>query len=313
VGGRGLVAPSYPIQTYTNMLTAAQTRLAELEGAEESLESSIYAAASEGSADDPMFERAQKIYEQRDEMVTAAQEFSDSMTEIMESYYATYQSIYDGFYNASTLFTESMEATSYKGDDVRKTLEENTAFYREYGENLDYLLNGASLDGIDLTQLVSILQQMDTEQAAGITAMIAEEVKSAGATEGGETPGEVLQGWMDDLTEYSEAVGSVTEPMAKSLSGLQEALDEAFETYSTNGTDANVTKENVVSALGYTPLESAPVTSVNGKAGAVELAASDVGATKSRRRNKHIRNPPGETPAGNFFCKFYKIMLGILQ
>ena len=46
----------------------------------------------------------------------------------------------------------------------------------------------------------------------------------------------------------------------------------------TNGSDANVTKENVVSALGYTPLESAPVTSVNGKTGAVELAASDVGA-----------------------------------
>ena len=48
-----------------------------------------------------------------------------------------------------------------------------------------------------------------------------------------------------------------------------------------NGSDANVTKENVVSALGYTPLENAPVTSVNGKTGAVELAASDVGAISS--------------------------------
>ena len=59
----------------------------------------------------------------------------------------------------------------------------------------------------------------------------------------------------------------------------------------TNGTDANVTKENVVSALGYTPLETAPVTSVNGKTGAVELAASDVGAISSANgsvQNAHL-------------------------
>lgn len=274
----GAIGPvdAYSAQTYSNMLTAAQTRLAELEGAEESLENSIFAAASEGSADDPMFERAQKIYEQRDEMVTAAQEFSDSMTEIMESYYATYQSIYDGFYNASTLFTESMEATSYKGDDVRKTLEENTAFYREYGENLDYLLNRASLDGIDLTQLVSILQQMDTEQAAGITAMITEEVKNAGATEGGETPGEVLQGWMDDLTEYSEAVGSVTEPMAKSLSGLQEALDEAFETYSTKVEDFEMGAE--AQAAGKETMDSL-ATGINNGTSAVSAALGTLAET----------------------------------
>ena len=48
-----------------------------------------------------------------------------------------------------------------------------------------------------------------------------------------------------------------------------------------NGSDANVTAENIKNALGYTPLETAPVTSVNGKTGAVEIAASDVGAISS--------------------------------
>ena len=48
-----------------------------------------------------------------------------------------------------------------------------------------------------------------------------------------------------------------------------------------NGSDANVTAENIKNALGYTPLETAPVTSVNGKVGAVEIAASDVGAISS--------------------------------
>ena len=44
---------------------------------------------------------------------------------------------------------------------------------------------------------------------------------------------------------------------------------------SSKGSDANVTKENVVSALGYTPLETAPVTSVNGKTGAVVVGTEE--------------------------------------
>ena len=58
-----------------------------------------------------------------------------------------------------------------------------------------------------------------------------------------------------------------------------------------NGSDANVTAENIKNALGYTPLETAPVTSVNGKTGAVELAASDVGAisdTDGSVQNAHL-------------------------
>lgn len=268
---------------YSAAIDSLQTRMQELTAAEDAiLFESISAAGS--AAADPEVTRAALIRDQADDLTAAAQGFADSMTEIMESYYETYQSIYDGFYNASTLFTENMEATKYSGDDVRKTLEENTEFYREYGENLEYLTNGAALDGIDITQLVSILQQMNTEQAAGITAMIAGEVEAAGATEGGETPGEVLQGWMDDLTEYSQAVGGVTEPMAQTLSGLQTAIDEAFETYSSKVADFEMGAE--ATAAGKETVDGL-ATGINSSTSAVTAALGSLAnAMKSTLETK---------------------------
>ena len=92
---------------------------------------------------------------------------------------------------------------------------------------------------------------------------------------------------LDSATQKAESLAdgfSPTATVTQTSTGADISVTDKNGTTNAhieNGSDANVTKENVVSALGYTPLESAPVTSVNGKTGAVEIAASDVGAISS--------------------------------
>ena len=80
---------------------------------------------------------------------------------------------------------------------------------------------------------------------------------------------------LDSATKKAESLKdgfSPTATVTQTSTGADVSITDKNGTTNatiTNGTDANVTKENVVSALGYTPLESAPVTSVNGKTGTV--------------------------------------------
>lgn len=102
---------------------------------------------------------------------------------------------------------------------------------------------------------------------------------------------------LDSATQKAESLKdgfSPTATVTQTSTGADISITDKNGTTSAsvkNGSDANVTKENVVNALGYTPLESAPVTSVNGKVGAVEIAASDVGAISDSNgsvQNAHL-------------------------
>lgn len=133
----------------------------------------------------------------------------------------------------------------------------------------------------------------DTEMHFPVTR--AEYVEGSVLTVNGESPDSTGDVTVDDyVTDITISGKTVTITKKDGTSTTQTTQDTTYTlptaTASTKGGvtigdnitvssgKISLTKSNVTTALGYTPLQTAPVTSVNSKTGAVSLTASDVGA-----------------------------------
>lgn len=190
--------------------------------------------------------------------IEATESFSASVEQIMSDYWDTYNSIYEGLFNASTLFTQTMTASKFTSNQVHNTLSKNTEFYETYAENLQYVQEMAEKTGTDITGLLQIINSMSTADAAGLLATIKGEINSKG-TYNEETLDEnataVLQRYNEELERYQQAVNDISEPLAKAMTGVQESLNQALDDYSTAveafdmGGEAIIAAQNTIEAL----------------------------------------------------------------
>ena len=178
----------------------------------------------------------------------ASSAFADSAKQIMVDYWNTYNSIYTNFFNASTLFTQKMEATdfSYKIKDsngketgqtvtgaqhLRETVEANTRFYEQYAADLKFVQDAAADADTDLSALNQVLASMDTEEAAGTLAAIRKELEGVGQP-GAKERQDVINNWADIIQKYSDSVNKAAEPMAQVVSNVKGKTDLLLEEYS---------------------------------------------------------------------------------
>lgn len=178
----------------------------------------------------------------------ASSAFADSAKQIMVDYWNTYNSIYTNFFNASTLFTQKMEATdfSYKIKDsngketgqtvtgaqhLRETVEANTRFYEQYAADLKFVQDAAADADTDLSALNQVLASMDTEEAAGTLAAIREELEGVGQP-GTKERQDVINNWADIIQKYSDSVNKAAEPMAQVVSNVKGKTDMLLDEYS---------------------------------------------------------------------------------
>ncbi len=178
----------------------------------------------------------------------ASSAFADSAKQIMVDYWNTYNSIYTNFFNASTLFTQKMEATdfSYKVKDsngketgqtvtgaqnIRETVEANTRFYEQYAADLKFVQDAAADADTDLSALNQVLASMDTEEAAGTLAAIREELEGVGQP-GAKERQDVINNWADIIKKYSDSVNKAAEPMAQVVSNVKGKTDMLLAEYS---------------------------------------------------------------------------------
>lgn len=178
----------------------------------------------------------------------ASSAFADSAKQIMVDYWNTYNSIYTNFFNASTLFTQKMEATdfSYKIKDsngketgqtvtgaqhLRETVEANTRFYEQYAADLKFVQDAAADADTDLSALNQVLASMDTEEAAGTLAAIREELEGVGQP-GTKERQDVINNWADIIQKYSDSVNKAVEPIAQVVSDVKGKTDMLLDEYS---------------------------------------------------------------------------------
>lgn len=178
----------------------------------------------------------------------AASIFADNAKQIMVDYWNIYNSIYTNFFNASTLFTQKMEATdfSYKIKDsngketgqtvtgaqhLRETVEANTRFYEQYAADLKFVQDAAADADTDLSALNQVLASMDTEEAAGTLAAIRKELESVGQP-GTKERQDVINNWADIIQKYSDSVNAATEPLAQAVTNVKGKTDMLLDEYS---------------------------------------------------------------------------------
>lgn len=178
----------------------------------------------------------------------AASIFADNAKQIMTEYWNTYNSIYTGMFNASTLFTEAMEATefSYKIKDsngketgqtvtgaqhIRENIEASTRFYEQYASDLKFVQDAADDAGVDLNALNQILSTMNTEDAAGALAAIRKELEGVGQP-GTKERQDVINNWADITKKYSDSVNAATEPLAQAITNVKGKTDKLLDEYS---------------------------------------------------------------------------------
>lgn len=225
------------------------TQMEELQTRRQALQEQLEALTdAETAAKVASGELSAKSIENAYAISDAASIFADNAKQIMTEYWNTYNSIYTGMFNASTLFTEAMEATefSYKIKDsngketgqtvtgaqyLRETVESSTRFYEQYAADLKFVQDAAADADTDLSALNQILATMNTEDAAGVLKSIREELEGVGQP-GTKERRNVINNWADIIQKYSDSVNSASEPLAKAITNVEEKTDALLDEYS---------------------------------------------------------------------------------
>lgn len=163
----------YEMKKTKAAMEEVQTQIEALTSAEEA------AAVAAGEITSESIAAANHAAEQVEIMETAAQDYADAVQGIMEDYYDTYNSIYEGLHNVGSAFTKVTEATKISWEDAMSNMKKNAELLDGMDANFEYISTAANAAGIEISGFSEMLASMSTEDAAGLLASLRSELEDS--------------------------------------------------------------------------------------------------------------------------------------
>lgn len=166
---------------------------------------------------------------QADVIESAAATYTESAEALIDSFYGVYESVYNGLYNASTMFTEVSSAMTISFDELLGNLRENADFNQRYADSLDYIKGVAGDANINIDGFFAALTEMDPSKAAGVVEAVRKELEAA--------DGDSLQirnsldNLVDSMGSYEEAAESAANSVATAVVDVEKELQKAYDDY----------------------------------------------------------------------------------
>lgn len=167
---------------------------------------------------------------QNAETIKAASEtYSESVQTIVDDYYKTYQSIYDGLHNMGTAFTDVVTVTETNWADAMSNIAQNTQVLEDMDANMALVSQAAADAGINIDGFKEMLSQMGVANAAGLVAALASELSGVGASSGEAV--KTLTELSDATQRYAESGTGFAGNIAVAVSDVSTKLAETLKDY----------------------------------------------------------------------------------
>lgn len=203
---------------YTKELEAIRQAIAQTKNQIEELEQ---ATASS--------EMAEKSLQDAETLKEAAQTYADSVQGIMEDYYNTYDSIYNGLHNIAGAFTDVTEVTEISWEKAMENIAANTAVLDGMDDNFEYISRAASEARVDISGFSEMLASMSTEDAAGLLAALRTQLEEVGPTSG--EAATTLTELSNSISAYSTSGTDYSQSLALTVEDVSSRIVEATNNY----------------------------------------------------------------------------------
>lgn len=162
----------------------------------------------------------------------AAQTYADAVQGIMEDYYDTYGTIYDGIHNVASAFTKVTEATEITWAKAMENMSANTQLLENMDENFEYISRGASDARIDISGFSEMLASMGTEDAAGLLGALRDQLEKVGPTSGDAVKtltelSDAISGYSTAGTDYSQSLALIVEDVSGRIAEATKNYEDA--------------------------------------------------------------------------------------
>lgn len=248
-----------------------RTEIAALGQAIEETEQQLYDLTdAETAAAIASGEMSAKTLADAEAIQTAAETYSESVQQIIDDYYKTFQNVYDGLHNTASAFTEVVTATEITWADAMSNIDQNTQFLERMDDNMTAVSNAADAAGINIDGFKQMLSTMGAADAAGLVAALAGELEKVGANS--TDAAAILENLSTATERYANAGTDAASIMAVAVSDVDTQLAESLKNYTQTVEGFDQSAEAIEAAIntmeglisGFTSESPAVLTEVEG-------------------------------------------------
>lgn len=196
---------------------------------EETEQQLVQLEQAEAEAAEAMTDFATETESSVDAIIAAAETYADSVQSIMEDYYNTYDSIYNGLHDIGTAFIQVTEKTEITWQQAMENMSANTKLLEDMDSNFEYVSGAASDAGVNIDGFSGMLASMSTADAAGLLAALRTELEGTG--EDSQKAATTLSELSTAISNYATAGQDYSQSLAQIVEDVNNRIADATSQY----------------------------------------------------------------------------------